>query len=156
MILVTGGCGFIGSAFVLQWVREMQEPLVNLDLLTYAGHRANLASVEDDERYRFVVGDIADTDLIAGLLDKYKPRAIIHFAAESHVDRSISAPVAFAQTNVVGTLKLLDASLSYWRAAGRDADFRFLHVSTDEVFGSLAADAPAFTEQHRYEPNSPY
>lgn len=156
MILVTGGCGFIGSAFVLQWVREMQEPLVNVDLLTYAGHKGNLASVEGSERYDFVLGDIADTDLISGLLEKHKPRAIIHFAAESHVDRSISAPAAFAQTNVVGTLKLLDASLAYWRAAECRSDFRFLHVSTDEVFGSLAADAPAFTEQHRYEPNSPY
>ncbi len=156
MILVTGGYGFIGSAFVLQWVRQMQEPLVNVDLLTYAGHRANLASVETSELYGFAVGDIADTDLISGLLEKHKPRAIIHFAAESHVDRSISGPVAFAQTNVVGTLKLLDACLAYWRAGGSRSDFRFLHVSTDEVFGSLAADAPAFTEQHRYEPNSPY
>ncbi len=156
MILVTGGCGFIGSAFVLQWVREIKETLVNLDLLTYAGHRASLASVEDNEFYRFVMGDIADTSLIAELLEKHQPRAVIHFAAESHVDRSISAPVAFAQTNVVGTLKLLDASLAYWRSIGCRSDFRFLHVSTDEVFGSLSPDAPAFTELHRYEPNSPY
>jgi dTDP-glucose 4,6-dehydratase len=156
MILVTGGCGFIGSAFVLQWIHQMQEPLVNLDLLTYAGHSGNLADVAHNPLYHFVAGDIADTALVSQLLALHKPRAIIHFAAESHVDRSISGPLAFVQTNVVGTMKLLDASLAYWRDAGRDAGFRFVHVSTDEVFGSLAPDAPAFTENHRYEPNSPY
>jgi dTDP-glucose 4,6-dehydratase len=156
MILVTGGCGFIGSAFVLQWLEQMQEPLVNLDLLTYAGHQGNLSDVAHDPLYHFVVGDIADSALVTQLLAQHKPRAVVHFAAESHVDRSISGPLAFVQTNVVGTMKLLDSCLAYWRQSGCDAGFRFLHVSTDEVFGSLAPDAPAFTETHRYEPNSPY
>lgn len=158
MILVTGGCGFIGSAFILQWLAATDEPVVNLDLLTYAGHPGNLAEVQQHPRYHFVRGDIGDTALLAQLLAQHKPRAIVNFAAESHVDRSISGPLAFAQTNVVGTLQLLQATLGYWRdlPAAAAAAFRFLHVSTDEVFGSLAADAPAFTEQHRYEPNSPY
>jgi dTDP-glucose 4,6-dehydratase len=158
MILVTGGCGFIGSAFILQWLAGSDEPLVNLDLLTYAGHPGNLAEVEEHPRYQFVRGDIGDTALLSQLLADHRPRAIINFAAESHVDRSITGPLAFAQTNVVGTLQLLQAVLAYWRGldAGAAAAFRFLHVSTDEVFGSLEAGAPAFTEQHRYEPNSPY
>ena len=158
MILVTGGCGFIGSGFLLQWLTDVDEPVVNLDLLTYAGNPGNLASIQDDPRYRFVHGDIGDSALVAGLLAQHRPRAVIHFAAESHVDRSISGPIAFAQTNVIGTLRLLDASLAYWKSLDADAasDFRFLNVSTDEVYGSLARDAPAFSEQHRYEPNSPY
>ncbi len=158
MILVTGGCGFIGSAFVLAWLRDSQEAVGNLDLLTYAGHPGNLASLQDDPRYSFFRGDIGDSQLVAGLLATHKPRAIINFAAESHVDRSISGPLAFAQTNVVGTLKLLQEVLGYWKSLEpqAQADFRFLHVSTDEVFGSLSAGAPAFTEAHRYEPNSPY
>jgi dTDP-glucose 4,6-dehydratase len=158
MILVTGGCGFIGSAFLLRWLRESDEPVVNLDLMTYAGHPGNLASISQDERYHFVKGDIADSGLVAGLLARHRPRAIVHFAAESHVDRSISGPLAFAMTNVVGTLKLLDAALHHWKSLDAQAasEFRFLHVSTDEVYGSLDATAPAFTETHRYEPNSPY
>ena len=158
MILVTGGCGFIGSGFLLQWMTEVGEPVVNLDLLTYAGNPGNLASIQNDPRYRFVHGDIGDSALVAGLLAQHRPRAVVHFAAESHVDRSISGPMAFAQTNVMGTLQLLDATLAYWksldaRAAGA---LRFLNVSTDEVYGSLAPGAPAFNEQNRYEPNSPY
>jgi dTDP-glucose 4,6-dehydratase len=158
MILVTGGCGFIGSAFLLQWLTDSDEPVVNLDLLTYAGHPGNLVSIQDDPRYRFVHGDIGDSALVARLLGQLRPRAIVHFAAESHVDRSISGPIAFAQTNVMGTLRLLDATLAFWKSLPPDtaAAFRFLNVSTDEVYGSLAPDAPAFTEQHRYEPNSPY
>ena len=158
MILVTGGCGFIGSAFLLQWLEEHDEPAVNLDLLTYAGHPGNLVGVQNHPHYKFVKGDIADPALVAGLLAAHRPRAIVHFAAESHVDRSISEPFAFAQTNVVGTLTLLDAALTYWKTldAPAAAAFRFLHVSTDEVYGSLTAEAPAFTEQHRYQPNSPY
>lgn len=158
MILVTGGCGFIGSAFLLQWLTEVGEPVVNLDLLTYAGHPGNLAGIQNDPRYHFVHGDIGDSALLAGLLARHRPRAVVHFAAESHVDRSISAPVAFAQTNVMGTLQLLDSTLAYWKSldAQDAAALRFLNVSTDEVYGSLGPDAAAFNEQHRYEPNSPY
>ena len=158
MILVTGGCGFIGSAFILQWLESMKEPVVNLDLLTYAGHPGNLSAIEGDPRYNFHRGDIADAELTGRLLARYQPRAILNFAAESHVDRSISGPLAFAQTNVVGTLKLLDAVLAYWKTLepAQASAFRFLQVSTDEVYGSLAPDAAAFTEDHRYEPNSPY
>ena len=158
MILVTGGCGFIGSAFVLQWLRDQDEPVVNLDLMTYAGHPGNLAEVSTDPRYQFVKGDIADAALVKALLAQHRPRAIVHFAAESHVDRSITGPLAFAHTNVVGTLELLGAALGYWQTLTVEAaaGFRFLHVSTDEVFGSLDVTAPAFTESHRYEPNSPY
>ena len=158
MILVTGGCGFIGSAFILQWLESTQEPLVNLDLLTYAGHPGNLSAIDSDARYHFHRGDIGDAELTARLLAEYRPRAILNFAAESHVDRSISGPLAFAQTNVVGTLKLLDTVLAYWKKLepAQASAFRFLHVSTDEVYGSLGEDAPGFTEEHRYEPNSPY
>jgi dTDP-glucose 4,6-dehydratase len=158
MILLTGGCGFIGSGFLLQWLTEVDEPVVNLDLLTYAGNPGNLASIQNDPRYRFVHGDIGDSALVAALLAEHRPRAVVHFAAESHVDRSISGPIAFAQTNVMGTLRLLDASLAYWKslAAEPASNFRFLNVSTDEVYGSLAPHAPAFNEEHRYEPNSPY
>ena len=158
MILVTGGCGFIGSAFILQWLAATDEPIVNLDLLTYAGHPGNLSAIEGDARYHFYRGDIGDQELTGRLLAEYRPRAVLNFAAESHVDRSISAPVAFAETNVVGTLKLLEAVLGHWRKLppGEAAEFRFLHVSTDEVYGSLAPQEPAFTEDHKYEPNSPY
>jgi dTDP-glucose 4,6-dehydratase len=158
MILVTGGCGFIGSAFVLGWMRDMDEPLVNLDLLTYAGHPGNLTAIQHDPRYHFVHGDIGDAPLIQRLLATHQPRAIVNFAAESHVDRSITGPLAFAQTNVMGTLTLLDTAHAFWRQlpAEAAAEFRFLHISTDEVFGSLPPGAPAFSETHRYEPNSPY
>jgi len=158
MILVTGACGFIGSAFVLGWLQDSDEPVVNLDLLTYAGHPGNLAAIQQDPRYHFVRGDIGDQPLIERLLSTHKPRAVVNFAAESHVDRSITGPLAFAQTNVIGTLKLLETTHAFWRElpAAAAAEFRFLHISTDEVFGSLAPDAPAFSETHRYEPNSPY
>jgi dTDP-glucose 4,6-dehydratase len=158
MILVTGGCGFIGSAFVLDWLARSDEPILNLDLLTYAGHMGNLRALKNDRRYSFVRGDIGDGALVSKLLQNAKPRAIVHFAAESHVDRSISAPQAFIQTNVVGTVRLLEAAHAYWTAlpAADATAFRFLNVSTDEVFGSLKADDPAFTERHQYQPNSPY
>jgi dTDP-glucose 4,6-dehydratase len=158
MILVTGGCGFIGSAFVLGWLRDQDEPVLNLDLLTYAGHPGNLEAVSGDPRYVFVRGDIGDQALVERLLAEHRPRAIVNFAAESHVDRSISGPLAFAETNVVGTLKLLQAVHGYWGALApaEKAQFRFLHVSTDEVFGTLGPDDAAFSETHRYEPNSPY
>ncbi|MBC2770616.1 dTDP-glucose 4,6-dehydratase [Pusillimonas sp. 7-48] len=158
MILVTGGAGFIGSNFVLDWLAVNDEPVVNLDALTYAGNRANLASLHADPRHIFVQGDIADTALVAQLLATHQPRAVVHFAAESHVDRSIAGPEAFVQTNVVGTFRLLEAVRAYWQgldAAGQAA-FRFLHVSTDEVYGTLSPTAPAFTEDHPHAPNSPY
>ncbi|WP_197513403.1 dTDP-glucose 4,6-dehydratase [Acidihalobacter aeolianus] len=158
MILVTGGAGFIGSNFVLDWLAQNDEPVINLDKLTYAGNLANLASLEGDERHIFVHGDMGDFALVSDLLSRYQPRAVVNFAAESHVDRSIHGPGDFIQTNVVGTFQLLEAVRGYWGgldAAAKQA-FRFLHVSTDEVYGSLDADAPAFTETHRYEPNSPY
>jgi dTDP-glucose 4,6-dehydratase len=158
MILVTGGCGFIGSAFVLRWLHDQNEPILNLDALTYAGHPGNLASIQDDPRYLFVRGDIGDFPLVQQLLAKHRPRAILNFAAESHVDRSIAAPDAFVQTNVVGTVKLLQAAHAYWQGLPPDeaGRFRFLHVSTDEVYGSLQADEPPFAETNAYEPNSPY
>ena len=157
-ILVTGGAGFIGSNFVLDWLDKNYEPVVNLDKLTYAGNLENIASVEDDDRHVFVHGDIADSELVRRLLERYEPRAVINFAAESHVDRSIHGPGEFIQTNVVGTFRLLDATHWYWSALSdaRKAEFRFLHVSTDEVYGSLGPADPAFAETNRYEPNSPY
>ena len=148
MILVTGGAGFIGSNFVLDWIATTGESVVNLDKLTYAGNAANLASLEKDARHVFVHGDIADRALVEGLFAKHRPRAVVHFAAESHVDRSIRGPAAFVQTNVVGTFELLEASRDHWQkltGAERDA-FRFLHVSTDEVYGSLGPGDPAFSE----------
>ncbi|MDO8375689.1 MAG: GDP-mannose 4,6-dehydratase, partial [Aquabacterium sp.] len=157
-LLVTGGAGFIGSNFVLDWFQTSAEPIVNLDALTYAGNLANLAALQGDARHTFVKGDIGDRALIDQLLATHQPRAIVHFAAESHVDRSIHGPGAFMKTNVDGTFTLLEAARAYWGAlddAARAA-FRFHHVSTDEVYGSLAPDAPAFTETHPYEPNSPY
>ncbi|WP_206047329.1 dTDP-glucose 4,6-dehydratase [Noviherbaspirillum denitrificans] len=158
MILVTGGAGFIGGNFILEWLSNQEEPVVNLDKLTYAGNPETLAGVRDSSRYFFIQGDIGDRKLVAALLRNYRPRAILNFAAESHVDRSIKGPGDFIETNVVGTFGLLDAVRDYWshlRPAGQEA-FRFLHVSTDEVYGSLAPDDAPFSESNRYEPNSPY
>lgn len=158
MILVTGGAGFIGSNFVLDWLARGDEPVLNLDALTYAGNMENLAALDGDARHVFVHGDIRDRALLDPLLAEYRPRALLHFAAESHVDRSIHGPAAFIRTNVEGTFTLLEAARGYWSGLP-DADkaaFRFHHVSTDEVYGSLAPDAPAFTEEHLYQPNSPY
>jgi dTDP-glucose 4,6-dehydratase len=157
-VLVTGGAGFIGSNFVFDWLAQCDEPVINLDALTYAGNRANLASLQGDGRHTFVHGDIGDAGLVSGLLAKHRPRAVINFAAESHVDRSIHGPAEFIQTNIVGTFNLLESVRAYWNGLDGEAraGFRLLHVSTDEVYGSLEKDAPAFTETHRYEPNSPY
>jgi dTDP-glucose 4,6-dehydratase len=158
MILVTGSAGFIGSNFVLDWFAQSDEPLVNLDKLTYAGNLENLASLKGNPRHIFVQGDIGDAQLVGKLLAQHRPRAVVNFAAESHVDRSIHGPGEFIQTNIVGTFNLLEAVRAYWAglAAEEKNDFRFLHVSTDEVYGSLAKGDPAFSETHRYEPNSPY
>jgi dTDP-glucose 4,6-dehydratase len=157
-ILVTGGAGFIGSNFVLDWLAGGGEPVVNLDLLTYAGNLRNLDSLVGERRHIFVRGDIGDRVLVDELLQRHKPYAILHFAAESHVDRSIHGPAGFVQTNVVGTCTLLEAARHFWRglAEPERSRFRFLHVSTDEVYGSLAADDPPFAETRAYEPNSPY
>ncbi len=157
-ILVTGGAGFIGANFVLDWLAGDDEPVVNLDKLTYAGNLQTLSSLQGDKRHIFVHGDIADSRLVAELLNAHQPRAIINFAAESHVDRSIHGPQAFIETNVVGTFQLLEAARAYWGGLNEPARqaFRFLHVSTDEVYGSLTADEPAFTETRQYQPNSPY
>src|SRR5271168_3644187 len=157
-VLVTGGAGFIGSNFVLNWIVKTKASVVNLDLLTYAGNRRNLLSIASDPRHIFVKGDIGDSALVGSLLEKYQPRAILHFAAESHVDRSIAGPGAFIQTNIVGTFSLLEQAKKYWSGLPTDdkAAFRFLHVSTDEVYGTLGADDPAFTEETPYAPNSPY
>ena len=157
-ILVTGGAGFIGSNFVHTWLAQHDEVLVNLDKLTYAGNLRNLHALAGDRRHHFVQGDIGDTSLVSQLLATHQPRAVLHFAAESHVDRSIHGPMDFIQTNVVGTFQLLESVRAYWAGLDDQAkqDFRFLHVSTDEVYGSLAPDAPAFSETNLYEPNSPY
>jgi dTDP-glucose 4,6-dehydratase len=158
-LLVTGGAGFIGSNFVIDWLAKGGETVVNLDVLTYAGNPENLASLNGDARHVFVKAGIGDFDHVARLLAEHQPRAIVNFAAESHVDRSIHGPEDFIQTNIVGTFRLLEAVRAYWGgledAQAKEA-FRFLHVSTDEVYGSLGVDDPAFTESHRYEPNSPY
>lgn len=158
MILVTGGAGFIGANFVLDWLTQSDEPIVNLDKLTYAGNLENLVSLQGDARHIFVRGDIGDAALVERLLSEHRPRAVLNFAAESHVDRSIHGPEDFIQTNIVGTFHLLEAVRAYWNGLTGEARsaFRFLHVSTDEVYGSLGVSEPAFTEQHRYEPNSPY
>ena len=158
MILVTGGAGFIGSNFVLDWLTQSDETIVNLDKLTYAGNLQNLSSLTGDPRHIFVPGDIGDIKLVAQLLTQYQPRAIINLAAESHVDRSIYGPEDFIQTNILGTFRLLETVRTYWNELEATAkqNFRFLHVSTDEVYGSLKQNEPAFTEEHRYEPNSPY
>ncbi|HRD93707.1 MAG TPA: dTDP-glucose 4,6-dehydratase [Accumulibacter sp.] len=158
MILLTGGAGFIGANFVLDWLAHSDETVINLDKLTYAGNLENLASIADDPRHIFVHGDIGDTLLTSSLLARHQPRAVLNFAAESHVDRSIHGPEDFIQTNIVGTFHLLEAVRAYWGTLAAEArqDFRFLHVSTDEVYGSLRSDEPAFSETHAYEPNSPY
>ena len=159
MILVTGGAGFIGANFVLDWLKEPNvEGIINLDKLTYAGNLATLASVKNDPRHLFVQGDIGDRALVAKLLKEHQPRAIVNFAAESHVDRSIHGPADFIDTNIVGTFNLLECAREYWNGlqAAQKTNFRFHHVSTDEVYGSLLPTAPAFNETHPYEPNSPY
>ncbi len=158
MILVTGGAGFIGANFILDWVANEATPVVNLDKLTYAGNLGNLASLKGDARHIFVKGDIGDRALVARLLEQHQPEAIVHFAAESHVDRSIHGPAEFVQTNVVGTFSLLEEVRAYWSQLAEPAKsrFRFLHVSTDEVYGSLGRDDPAFSETTPYAPNSPY
>jgi dTDP-glucose 4,6-dehydratase len=158
MILVTGGAGFIGSNFVLDWLAQSDEPVINLDKLTYAGNMNNLRSLGQDPRHLFVKGDIGDGALVAALLSQHKPRAIVHFAAESHVDRSIHGPGDFISTNINGTFSLLEAARAYWssRADADKAAFRFLHVSTDEVYGTLDPDDAPFTETTPYAPNSPY
>lgn len=157
-LLVTGSAGFIGANFVLDWLSVADEPVVSVDKLTYAGNLANLQALEGDSRHRFVKGDIADKQLIASLLSEHKPRAIINFAAESHVDRSIEGPEEFVQTNVVGTFRLLEAAREYHQSLpeAQATEFRLLHVSTDEVYGSLAPSDSAFHEEQKYEPNSPY
>jgi dTDP-glucose 4,6-dehydratase len=158
LILVTGGAGFIGANFVLDWIAVAGEPAVNLDKLTYAGNLANLAAVASDKRHVFVQGDIGDAALLERLYAQHRPRAVVHFAAESHVDRSIHGPAAFVQTNVVGTFQMLEAARAWWGALQGEAKsrFRFLHVSTDEVYGSLGESDPAFSESTAYAPNSPY
>jgi dTDP-glucose 4,6-dehydratase len=158
MILVTGGAGFIGSNFVLDWIAASGEPVVNLDKLTYAGNLANLASLAHDQRHIFVRGDICDRALVEKLLAEHSPRSIVHFAAESHVDRSIHGPGDFVRTNMVGTFELLEAARGHWQGLQGEARerFRFLHVSTDEVYGSLGENDPAFSETTPYAPNSPY
>ncbi len=157
-LLVTGGAGFIGSNFVLDWLAQSDEPVITLDKLTYAGNRENLASLDGDARHVFVQGDIGDFELVSRLLAEHRPRAVVNFAAESHVDRSIHGPGEFIQTNIVGTFQLLEAVRAYWGGLPdeRKTAFRLLHVSTDEVYGSLSKTDPAFTATHRYEPNSPY
>ena len=156
-ILITGSAGFIGSNFALQWVAGGGQA-ISLDLLTYAGNLANLAAIESDPRHRFVQGDICDADLVRALLREHRPQAIVHFAAESHVDRSIVDPGAFIRTNVQGTFTLLEQARSYWSELSSEErrTFRFLHVSTDEVYGSLKPEDPAFSETTSYAPNSPY
>jgi len=157
-ILITGGAGFIGSNFVLDWLDQCDEQVVNLDKLTYAGNLENLANLQDDARYVFVQGDLGDHALVNALLAQHRPRAVLHFAAESHVDRSIHGPEDFIQTNIVGTFRLLEAVRAYWSGLPETEKnaFRFLHVSTDEVYGTLAKDDPPFAETNPYEPNSPY
>jgi dTDP-glucose 4,6-dehydratase len=157
-IIVTGGAGFIGSNFILRWLATESSPVINLDKLTYAGNLGNLESVSTNSHYTFIHGDIGDRPSVADLLQRYQPRAIVHFAAESHVDRSIHGPDDFVRTNVNGTFSLLEEVRAYWFALAEDEKkaFRFLHVSTDEVYGSLSADDPAFSEATAYAPNSPY
>jgi len=157
MILVTGGAGFIGSNFILDWLAHGGEPVVNFDKLTYAGNTLNVAALDGDSRYRLVRADICDRDAVERAFKEHGPRAVVHFAAESHVDRSIHAPADFIQTNVVGTFNLLEAARAHWQALEAEKQaFRFLHVSTDEVFGSLGPEDPAFSETTPYAPNSPY
>jgi dTDP-glucose 4,6-dehydratase len=157
-ILVTGGAGFIGSNFVLDWLSASDEPVINLDKLTYAGNLENLGSLKDNPAHLFVQGDLGDRELVDRLLAEHRPRAVLNFAAESHVDRSIHGPEDFIQTNILGTFRLLESVRAYWSALPADekAAFRFLHVSTDEVYGTLSKEDPPFAETNRYEPNSPY
>lgn len=157
-ILVTGGAGFIGANFVLQWTNAGDNAVVNLDKLTYAGNLRNLQTIANDPGHTFVHGDIADEKLVAELLAQHRPQAIVHFAAETHVDRSIHGPQDFVNTNIVGTFRLLECTLAYWRGLGdsEQSDFRFINVSTDEVYGSLGPDDAPATEESRYAPNSPY
>ncbi len=157
-ILVTGGAGFIGSNFVLDWLGKSDEPVINLDKLTYAGNMENLVTLQDNPLHQFVRGDIGDALLVSELMALHRPRAVINFAAESHVDRSIHGPGEFIQTNIMGTFHLLESAREFWLASSglEQANFRFLHVSTDEVYGTLEALEPAFTETNRYQPNSPY
>jgi dTDP-glucose 4,6-dehydratase len=157
-IIVTGGAGFIGANFVIDWLAHTDEPVINLDKLTYAGNLQSLDGVSKDPRFTFVQGDIGDFTLVGQLLEQHKPRAVINFAAESHVDRSIHGPADFIETNIVGTFRLLEAVKAYWLQLDEQhkQDFRFLHVSTDEVYGSLEATDPPFAETHQYQPNSPY
>jgi dTDP-glucose 4,6-dehydratase len=157
-VLITGGAGFIGANFVLDWVAQSDEKIVNLDKLTYAGNLESLAALKNNPQYVFIQGDIGDLSLLPKLLAEHKPRAVLNFAAESHVDRSIHGPGEFIETNIVGTFRLLESVRAYWHGLSAEAQsqFRFLHVSTDEVYGSLAPQDPAFTEHHPYEPNSPY
>lgn len=158
MLLITGGAGFIGSNFILDWIGQADESIINLDKLTYAGNLENLHSLKGDPRYTFVQGDLGDAALVDSLLCTHRPRAVLNFAAESHVDRSIHGPEDFIRTNVFGTFRLLESVRSYWSSLHEPerAGFRFLHVSTDEVFGTLSTGAPPFVETSRYEPNSPY
>jgi len=158
MILVTGGAGFIGANFVLRWIKESSEPVINLDALTYAGNPENIASISSDPLHRFIKGSVTDRDLIGRVFNTYRPRAVVHFAAESHVDRSIHGPEAFINTNVQGTFVLLSEALQFWRQLSGEEQkyFRFLHVSTDEVYGSLGPTDPPFSETTPYAPNSPY
>jgi dTDP-glucose 4,6-dehydratase len=159
MILVTGGAGFIGGNFILDWLKvPAHDGVINLDKLTYAGNLSTLAPLRDDPRHIFIQGDIGDKSLVTRLLKEYRPCAIVNFAAESHVDRSIHGPAEFIQTNIVGTFNLLECAREYWASLAGDAkeNFRFHHISTDEVYGSLSANAPAFSETNAYEPNSPY
>ena len=158
MILVTGGAGFIGSNFVLDWLAGSDEPVINLDKLTYAGNLENLAALQGNPNHVFVQGDLGDRALVDRLLAEHRPRAVLNFAAESHVDRSIHGPEDFIQTNILGTFRLLESVRAYWSALPADdkAAFRFLHVSTDEVYGTLSKEDPPFAEDNRYEPNSPY
>jgi dTDP-glucose 4,6-dehydratase len=157
-ILVTGAAGFIGSNFVLDWFQQSNEDVVSLDLLTYAGNLENLSTLDSNFKHHFIQGNIGDRELVSQLLQKYQVRAVLNFAAESHVDRSISGPGDFIETNIVGTYNILESVRGYWSDLDEDhkKDFRFLHVSTDEVYGSLSKTDPAFSETNRYEPNSPY
>ena len=157
-IIVTGGAGFIGSNFINEWIKISDEPVINLDKLTYSGNLNNFILPPDNKKHIFIKGDIQDKDIVSKILIDFQPRAIINFAAESHVDRSINGPEDFIMTNIVGTFCLLECTKNYWASLpdNDQSSFRFLHVSTDEVFGSLGANAPAFKETHSYEPNSPY
>ena len=157
-VFITGGSGFIGSNFIMEWFKFHDQPIVNFDKLTYAGNAANLAHLSNDEKYRFIQGDIIDANALDHALKDTQPKTIIHFAAETHVDRSIERPAAFIQTNIMGTFQLLETALAYWQTLdeNRKATFRFIHISTDEVYGSLGLNDRAFTEDTKYSPNSPY